>query len=115
MELLTKTLQAKLMLKPWITNGIRTSIKIKNKLFASDKGERYKYYRNIVCHLIRISKRNYFHNYFNNNIANMKKMWKGISNVLNQKKKYHQKISSIKDTKKEQFIERSIENLQYIK
>ena len=50
--------------KPWITQGIRASIKSKNKLFASGDQTKYKFYRNKINHLIRISKRGYFHDYF---------------------------------------------------
>lgn len=49
--------QLKRFLKPWITQGIRASIKTKNKLFASGDQTKYKFYRNKINHLIRISKR----------------------------------------------------------
>ena len=89
--------QAKQLTKPWITRGIRASIKIKNKLFASGQEERYKYYRNKICRLTRISKRNYFNNYFNDNLTNMKKMWSGINGLLNRKGKNTKDISALKD------------------
>ena len=41
--------------KPWITQRIRASIKTKNKLFASGDQTEYKFYRNKINHLIRIS------------------------------------------------------------
>ena len=43
--------------KPWITKGIRTAIKIKNNLYMSGNHARYKYYRNEICKLTRISKK----------------------------------------------------------
>lgn len=43
--------------KPWITKGIRTSIKIKNRLFHSDDKDSYRRYRNKITTLIRASKK----------------------------------------------------------
>ena len=59
--------------KPWITKGIRHSIKIKKKLFASGDQARYKIYRNKLRNLIRLSKKDYHAKYFNDNVTNMKK------------------------------------------
>ena len=64
--------------KPWITKGIRKSIKIKNKLFHSTNKNKYKLYRNKITTLTRISKNLYYNQYFNNNIKNMKLTWEGI-------------------------------------
>ena len=50
--------------KPWITKGIRKSIRIKNDLFFSGDRDKYKFYRNKILHLSRISKRTFYHNYF---------------------------------------------------
>ena len=59
--------------KPWITTGIKASIAIKCKLYSSGDDLRYKYYRNKICTLIRLSKKRYYHKYFEHNVANMKK------------------------------------------
>jgi len=48
--------KAKQLSKPWIT----TSIADKSKLYASDDDSRYKYYRNKICTLIRLSKKRYY-------------------------------------------------------
>ena len=58
--------------KPWITKGIRKSIRIKNELFFSGDRDKYKFYRNKILHLSRISKRTFYHNYFAQNVCNMK-------------------------------------------
>ena len=50
----------KQFLKPWITSGIRTSIKTKNKLFFSGNYNKYKLYRNKLSSLIRMSKKSHF-------------------------------------------------------
>ena len=88
--------------KPWITKGIRHSIKIKNKLFASGDQARYKIYRNKLSNLIRLSKKYYYAKYFNDNVTNMKKTWEGINNLLYRSKKSSRNISTLKDPKKGQ-------------
>ena len=70
--------KAKQLSTPWITRGIKASIKVKNRLFTTGDNTRYKLYPNKICSLIRLSKRNYYFDYFNDNIANMKKTWEGI-------------------------------------
>ena len=89
--------QLKRFSKPWITQGIRASIKTKNKLFASGDQTKYKFYRNKINHLIRISKRGYFHDYFEKNLQNMKKTWEALNNLLNRKTKKSRHVNAIKD------------------
>ena len=91
--------KAKQCSKPWITKGIRTSIKIKNKLYLSGNDAKYKFYRNKICSLTRISKKQYFCEYFQADINNMKKTWIGLSNILNPKTKKNKSISALKDFK----------------
>ena len=54
--------RAKLLEKPWITNGMKKSIKIKNRLMFS--GNKYKYYRNKILNFTRISNQLYYQRYF---------------------------------------------------
>ena len=82
--------------KPWITKGIRRSIKIKNSLYYSGDSKTYKIYRNKILMLTRISKRNFFHNYFEDNLSNIKKTWEGINNLLGRKRKAIKHITSLK-------------------
>ena len=82
--------------KPWITEGIRKSIKSKNSLFYQGNSEKYKYYRNKILTLTRISKKAYFHKYVEDNFANTKKTWEGINNRIMQKKKSIRLIPSLK-------------------
>ena len=42
-------------------------------------------YRNEINHLIRISKTNYYNNYFSTNKANIKNVWKGIKQIISLK------------------------------
>ena len=48
----------------------------------------YKYYRNEISKLTRItSKKLYFHEFFNNNLNNLKKTWEGVNGLLSRKEK----------------------------
>ena len=75
--------KAKRFSKPWITRGIRRSVKTKNKLFLSGDTEKYKLYRNYILTLTRLSKKLYFHEYFETNLSSIKKTWEGINSLLN--------------------------------
>ena len=50
-----------------------TKLKIKNSLFYSGYNDKYKYYRNKISVLTRLSEKAYYHKYFEDNITNMKK------------------------------------------
>ena len=64
-------LKGKQLSKPWITQGLHTSLKIKNKLYAPGDVSKYKTYRNKICSLTRISKQQYHFKFFNSNLTNM--------------------------------------------
>ena len=90
MEFLTQK-QVELELKPWITSGILTSIRVKAKLFKTFKKtlknsdySQFKYYRDTINSLMRKSKKQYFRNYFVKHANNIKKTWKGVNNLLNR-------------------------------
>ena len=88
--------KAKQLSKPWITKGIRISIKVKNKLYVSGDTANYKIYRNKICTLPRLSKQQYYSKFFNDNLTNMKKTWEGINNLLARKLKKTKPINSIR-------------------
>ena len=88
--------KAKQMSKPWMTRGLKKSIKVKNELFFTGDKDKYKYYRNKITVLTRISKKNYFYNFFESNINNMKKTWDGINNLINKKMKCKTAINKMK-------------------
>ena len=86
--------------KPWITLGIRNSIKRKDKLFKKYIGMKnsaikedihaeYKILKNRINSLIYHSKKNYYTKYFNQYSNNIKKIWIGIKNIINIKTKDH--------------------------
>ena len=74
--------ELKLGSKPWITLAIRKSIFVKNKLYKKFLKSklpyyhlRFKYYRNRLNHLIKVSKKQYYNDYFHANRSNPKKIW----------------------------------------
>ena len=71
--------RAKQLSKPWITRGIRKSIRVKNSLDLSGNKELYRIYRNKIINISRQSKRIYFHKFFSDNLRNMKQTWAGIN------------------------------------
>ena len=78
--------KAKELSKPWITAGLKRSVRVKYKLYASGDEIKYKYYRNEICSLIRLSKGNYYKKYFECNMTDMKRTWKGINELLYRRK-----------------------------
>ena len=71
----------KVLQKPWITNGIKTSIKVRDKLYKqmikqkdailkNQKQMLYKRYRNKIVDLLKITKEAYHKNYFQENRKN---------------------------------------------
>ena len=88
--------------KPWITNEILKLIKLKDKLYHTNKLKpnslnlrAYKLFRNRITREIKKSKKKYYNEYFSRNLANMKKTWDGIKNIVNYKDKSSQKINEL--------------------
>ena len=88
--------------KPWITSAIRTSIKIKNKLYkkflktkSSYYQTKFKVYRNKLNHLIKISKRKYYNDYFSIHLNDGKRIWKGIKQIMRTTPQERQAISKV--------------------
>ena len=67
--------QATQFARPWITSGLRKSIKVKNSLFRSGDTANYKQCRNKISSLTRLSKKLYYQVFFEANLNNMKKTW----------------------------------------
>ena len=80
----SKSLQAqkKKLSKPWITKGILTLIRIKNNLLFNTDWENYE-----ITTLTRLSKKNYFERYFEENFNNSKETWRGINDIISRKAK----------------------------
>ena len=88
--------------KPWITSGIRTSIRIKNGLFkkflktkSSYYHARVKFYRNKLNHLIKLSNRSYYNNFFSIHVNNGKRIWQGIKQIVQINPQVNQSVSKI--------------------
>ena len=58
----------KFLAKPWLTAGLRKSIRVKNNLFYTSDRDKYKFYRNKIIYLTRLSKANYYQSFFDLNI-----------------------------------------------
>ena len=101
----------KLKSKPWLTHGILKSIRKRDKLlhqYMKEKKEdkkkilqnKYKQYKNKITTLIRSSKSAYYKWYFKENSSNIKKLWKGINEIVNTKTNIsssHPKLIEVKD------------------
>ena len=77
-------------LKPWITKGILKSISVKNqyyKKFLKTESpiiyKKYKYYRGLINHLIRKSKKSHYASYFDQFQKNSRKPWSGVKETIN--------------------------------
>ena len=99
LKILTKK-EIELECKPWITQGILISSKIKNKTFKQFKKSgrqddylKFKRYRDLINKLKRRSMTLHYKNYFTKHLNNSKKTWSGINTVLCRKGKA--KISDI--------------------
>lgn len=62
-----------------------------NKSYIRTQSEYYytkfKFYRNKLNHLLAISKKSYYNNYFSENCKNIKGTWKGIRQLIILKQK----------------------------
>ena len=86
----------KLKTKPYITPAIKKSILIKNNLFKNcikisellikqEEHLKYKYYKNLLCTTLKKGKQIYFEKFFQNNLNDIKNIWKGIRNFISLK------------------------------
>ena len=92
--------EVKQQYKPWITNGIRISIKrrekyykkfikAKNEITKEDYHKKYNELRNQIVTLCRQSKKMHFHKFFSENVNNAKNTWKGIKSIINVNSHLH--------------------------
>ena len=77
--------------KPWLSDGLKISIKRKNKLFSKKNKNRdleaeYISYRNLLNKLLHEAERNYYRSLFEKSRNNMKKSWRVLKDVINHKK-----------------------------
>jgi len=81
--------------KPWITKGIITSIRIKNSFYrkfmkskSSYYYNKYKFYRNRVNRIVKISKTKYYNKFFDDSKTNIRKVWRGIREIVGSSKNH---------------------------
>ena len=75
------------------------------------KRKSFKLYRNKVNHLLKISKKRYYNQYFLDNITDGKKIWKGIKQIVHFKPNTNQKFVKIMDNNNEEISDpKSIAN-----
>ena len=94
----TKTISAKSLLSPWISQEIKRMANFKHKLFKQYKRgntsfEVYNSYKNNLNSKIRSEKRNYFTNKFNMCSDNIKETWRNINKILSKPKKKSNKVT----------------------
>jgi hypothetical protein len=80
---------------PWLTPGMKKSIKIKQKLYAlylrhstSNNRDIYKNYKNHLNKLITSMERKYFQDQLQNSQNNLRKSWMVIKSIINKKNIY---------------------------
>jgi len=90
---LTKNNRRNTPKKPWITKGLLTSIKTKDKLYKrflskpNDNNKQvYTKYRCHLTSLLRIAKKSYYTNQIELHNNDMKKMWSTLNNLLGRNK-----------------------------
>ena len=84
--------ERKFLSKPWITSALRKSIYVKNNLYkkfiktrSTYIHSKFKLYRNKLNHLLKIAKKEYYNNYFFDNINDCKRIWNGVKQIVNYK------------------------------
>ena len=79
--------------KPWLTEGLKTAIKKKNKLYIKSVKEfspqslsDYKVYKSHLNRLLKLAERQHYHNLFFENKTKTRNMWCILKEVINKKK-----------------------------
>ena len=95
----SKNVSSKLLDKPWLSIGFKTSIKKKNNMFKNYKlglihADDYKNYKNRLNSLLKLAKKRYYIKLFTSFRTNTRKLWQAV-NKLTGKKVNNSKISNI--------------------
>ena len=79
--------------KPWLSDGMKKSIKTKNKLYRrykktgnAEHESIYKQYRNNLNKLLITAEKSHYETLFNDNKENLKKSWRILKQVINKGK-----------------------------
>jgi hypothetical protein len=84
-------------IKPYVDDKTRTLIEIRNKFmvlkakypYSDEIKQRFKYYRNLVNHLIKRSKKVYYEKKFEQSLNDPRKTWQNINTILFNKTSSH--------------------------
>jgi len=76
-------------MKPWLSDALMNCIKRKHSLYIQYKRgivglHTYNTFKNHVTHILRLTKRRYFINKFNDGVGNAGKTWKIINSLINR-------------------------------
>lgn len=96
---------------PWITKGIKASIRVRNKLqkqhlAAKSKAKKdkiyktFQAYRTKIISLIRKSKKKYYEDFFKEKRNDLKKTWVGIKEIISNKQQSKHIINCIQNNNK---------------
>lgn len=98
-------------IKEWITTGLIISIKHRDKLkkkllrnYTRELEKEYKLYRNQLNTLIKKQKYNYYKSQIENNMNDVKKIYRIISDATNEKNKYKNTNINFVDEKNSEFL-----------
>ena len=96
---LTKVSRKRFKDKPWITTGLKISIKRKNFLYKQSLLKKtplsktvYNDYKNICRKLIAVTEEQYYFNLFEKSKNSSKEMWKRLGKILNPNKTKNQTL-----------------------
>ena len=107
--------------KPWINDTILNKISTKNKILkryvnckdADRKSlllDQFKNLKNEITNMTRIGKKDFYEKYFTENKNNLKKIWKGIKDIINIKAKNFDQPTCILDGDKAETDPKNIAN-----
>ena len=78
--------------KPWLTQGLKDAIKVKNKLYkkyqkinAVAHEIEYKTYGNKLNHILTCAERKHYSDLLNDNKNNVKRTWQIFKSIVNKK------------------------------
>ena len=78
--------------KPWLTEGLKKSIKRKNKLYLrkqkskNEHGQLYKQYRNKLNKLLHLAEQQHYDNLLKENKNNLKLSWRIMKDIISKHK-----------------------------
>ena len=110
--------QMKLQCKPWITQGIQISIRRKDKIYQQmikekdqekkyNLEKRYKILKQKIFNLTRSSKKLHYLKFFQQNSKNVKKLWSGVNEIIQNKPKRRVPIDFLTNSAGDNFTDKT--------